>query len=105
MSWLDKHLVKQPKLNEESEPIEVSSWRRWVNSITSPLTEEQKSLRNKLRFHEKQIGQLSAELDAHRRRAIQLALLKELSQQLETILDAPVSAPSTVPKPKTSEKK
>src|SRR5271169_6343565 len=43
-------------------------------------------------FHSDQIAALSLQLEAEKRRSAQLVLLNELSQQLETRLDQPVSA-------------
>jgi putative nucleotidyltransferase with HDIG domain len=85
--------VEQAESTEESVPPTI--WNRMAARLAEPFKVSQNAMRNRIRLQEQQIDHLSEQLISERRRAIQLMLLKELSQQLESNLDYPVAAQLT----------
>ncbi|RME90592.1 MAG: HD domain-containing protein [Anaerolineae bacterium] len=67
-----------------------------LSRLIEPFSLSHQHLRSRLRQLEKQLLLLSQQAEVEKRRATQLSLLRELSQQLETPLDPPVMAQLTV---------
>lgn len=74
---------------------DAKRWNLFVDQLVGPLTLMQSTLRKKVRWQERQIKSLNEQLGQERTRAIQFSLIKELSQQLEPVLDHTVSSQLT----------
>ncbi len=74
---------------------DTKRWNLFVDQLVGPLTLMQSTLRKKVRWQERQIKSLNEQLGQERTRAIQFSLIKELSQQLEPVLDHSVSSQLT----------
>ncbi|MEJ5223877.1 MAG: GAF domain-containing protein, partial [Anaerolineales bacterium] len=86
-------LMRTPTTEESDE--DTKRWNLFVEKLVGPLTQMQSSLRAKVKWQERQIKSLNEQLGQERTRAIQFSLIKELSQQLEPVLDHTVSSQLT----------
>jgi HD-GYP domain-containing protein (c-di-GMP phosphodiesterase class II)/putative methionine-R-sulfoxide reductase with GAF domain len=78
-----------------SQDTGLVSWNKRVARYLRPFSSHG-NLHNRLGLQEDQINLLSQKLTQEKKRNLQLTLLSELSQQLETQLDQPVAAQLTV---------
>jgi len=82
-------------LPPDDDDEQVHRWNIFIDQLIGPLTSLQSSLRSKIKWQERQIKALNTQLQQERTRAIQFSILKELTQQLEPVLDYPVSSQLT----------
>ncbi len=80
---------------EETDNVDARRWNVFVEQLIGPLSQMQSSLRAKVKWQDRQIKSLNEQLAQERTRAIQFSLIKELSQQLEPVLDHAVSSQLT----------
>ncbi len=70
----------------------LNTWSRWISSSLTSLAMPSRNLQTKVEIQTEQIASLVQQLNNEKKRTTQLNLLAELSHQLETQLDQPVSA-------------
>jgi len=79
-----------------SQDTGLVSWNRRVARYLKPFSSTHENIHNRLDLQADQINFLSQKVAQEKKRNLQLTLLSELSQQLETQLDRPVAAQLTI---------